>query len=75
MNWAKAALALMSVVQLILEMANARRLKGEGAAEAIAAAAKDALDDLSKAREARLRARTRDRNGGLHDDQDIFRRD
>lgn len=75
MTWAKAALAILALLQFVFVKANERRLKGEGAAEAIAAAAKEALDVLQLAREARMRARDRDRAGGLHNDADPFRRD
>lgn len=75
MQWVKAALALLTLIQFVVLKANERRLKNEGAAEAIAAAAKEALHDINTAREARLRARARDRTGSLHDDADPFRRD
>jgi hypothetical protein len=75
MQWVKAALTLLQLIQTVVLLANERRLKEEGAAEAIEKAAKDALNEINKAHEARMRARDRDRTGSLHDDADEFRRD
>jgi hypothetical protein len=57
MSWMKAALALLSILQLVLEMARSRRDREAGAAEAILNAATEAANVLNKARAARLDAR------------------
>jgi hypothetical protein len=75
MQWVKAALTLLQLIQFVVLKANERRLKDEGAAEAIEAAAKEAINDINTAREARLRVRAANADPARLRDDDGFRRD
>jgi len=75
MSWVKAALALLTLIQFVVLKANERRLKTEGAAEAIAAAAREALNDINTVREARLRTRIANADPARLRDDDGYRRD